>query len=138
MVPDWDMHRPYRGGYAQSSTGQLIGAAEPKAFQLLAYRRRARCYCSLSCLSFCSWWASSSSVASSSVAAWAWEAGDVPGLEAGSVAGAEVPTGEILACVVAGDLKAAPVALIVGARTEEGPGGPDGRGGGPGGPGMRA
>lgn len=87
-----------------SSAGQLIGAAEPKAFQLLAYRRRVRCYCSLSCLSFCSWWASSSSVASSSVAAWAWEAGDVPGLEAGSVAG---------------DLKAAPVALIVGARTEE-------------------
>lgn len=91
-----------------SSTGQFIGAAEPKALQLLAYRRRVRCYCSLSCLSFCSWWASSSSVASSSVAAWAWEAG--------SVAGAEVPAGEILACVVAGDLK---VALIVGARTEE-------------------
>lgn len=102
-----------------SSTGQLIGAAEPKAFQLLAYRRRVRCYCSLSWLSFCSWWASSSSVASSSVAAWAWEAEDVPGLEAGSVAGAEVPAREILACVVAGDLKAAPVALIVGARTEE-------------------
>ena len=101
------------------STGQFIGAAEPKALQLLAYRRRVRWYCSLSCSSFCSWWASSSSVASSSVAAWAWEAGDVPGLEAGSVAGAEVPTGEILACVVAGELKAAPVALIVGARTEE-------------------
>lgn len=94
-----------------SSTGQFIGAAEPKALQLLAYRRRVRWYCSLSCSSFCSWWASSSSVASSSVAAWAWEAG--------SVAGAEVPAGEILACVVAGDLKAAPVALIVGARTEE-------------------
>lgn len=102
-----------------SSTGQLIGAAEPKAFQLLAYRRRVRRYCSLSCLTFCSWWASSSSVASSSVAAGAWEVGDVPGLGAGSVAGAEVPAGEILACVVAGDLKAAPVALIVGARTEE-------------------
>lgn len=102
-----------------SSTGQLIGAAEPKALQLLAYRRRVRCYCSLSCLSFCSWWASGSSADSSSVAAWAWEAGDVPGLEAGSVAGAEVPAGEILACVVAGNLKAAPVALIVGARTEE-------------------
>lgn len=75
-------------------------------------------YCSLSCLSFCQWWASSSSVDSSSVAAWAWEAGDVPGLEAGSVAGAEVPTGEILACVVAGNLKAAPVTLIVVGRTE--------------------
>ena len=94
-----------------SSTGQFIGAAEPKALQLLAYRRRVRWYCSLSCLSFCSWWASSSSVASFSVAAWAWEAC--------SVAGAEVPAGEILACVVAGDLKAALVALIVGARTEE-------------------
>ena len=35
------------------------------------------------------------------------------------MAGTEVPAREILACVVAGDLKAAPVALIVGARTEE-------------------
>ena len=35
------------------------------------------------------------------------------------MAGAEVPAGEILACVVAGDLKATLVALIVGARTEE-------------------
>ena len=57
-------------------------------------------------------------MAFSSVAAWAWEAEDVPGLEAGSVAGAEVPTGEILACVVAGNLKAAPVTLIVVGRTE--------------------
>lgn len=35
------------------------------------------------------------------------------------MAGAEVPARKILACVVAGDLKAAPVTLIVGARTKE-------------------
>lgn len=35
------------------------------------------------------------------------------------MAGTEVPAREILACVVAGDLKAAPVTLIVGTLTEE-------------------